>query len=192
MLKRIAAILLLSVLLFNWVGYRLLTAYWEDRAAVRLDAAIDNDQYDSGQLILLRVSADALPYSNSSGQFQRSDGVIEIGAARYRTVKRRFYNDSIEYLCIPDGAANRLRSVKEDFFRLVNDLQKSGHSKFPGPSGKTNSAVNKIFWCNSSHFPDLHYFAVRPVLSPKFLQTALSAGHPRSGLQPPRPGNPLS
>ena len=192
MLKRIAAILLLSVLLFNWIGYRLLTALWESRAATRIEASLDNDQYDPAQLILLRVSADALPYSNASEQFERSDGFIQIGATRYRTVKRRLHNDSIEFLCIPDGAANQLAAADNDFFRLVNDLQKSGHSKFPGPSGKTNPLQNKIIWCNSTHFPNLHCFAVRLVLSPRLQTAALSPGHPRIGLQPPRPVYPLS
>jgi hypothetical protein len=191
LLKRIAAILLLSVLLFDWVGYRLLTAFWEDRANARFEASLDHDQYDTSQLILLRVSADALPYSNASAQFERFDSRIAIGAASYRTVKRRLYNDSIEFLCIADGAAGQLKLVKEDFFRLVNDLQNSGHSKFPGPSGKT-SPVNKIVWCNSSDFPNLYYFAVRPVLSPTFQRATLSPGYPRIGFQPPRPGNPLS
>jgi hypothetical protein len=182
---------LLSVLLFNWVGYRLLTAYLEDRANARFEATLDSDCYNPAQLILLRLSADALPYSNASEQFERSQGCIEIGAARYHIVKRRLYNDSIEFLCIPDGASCRFKLVKEDFFRLVNDLQNTGHSKFPGPSGKT-SPVNKIVWCNSSHFPNLYYFAARPVLSPTFQRTTLSPGHPRIGFQPPRPGNPLS
>jgi hypothetical protein len=192
LLKRIAAILLLSVLLFNWVGYRLLTAFWEARAAARMEASLDNDQYDPSQLIPMRVSANALPYYTASEQFERSNGFIQIGSTRYRTVKRRLYNDSIEFLCIPDGAANQLRTAKDEFFRLVNDLQKPGHSKFPGPSGKTNPILNKIVWCNSSHFAHLHYFAVRPVLSPRLLRTALSPGHPRIGLQPPRHVNPLS
>jgi hypothetical protein len=183
---------LLSVLLFNWLGYRLLTAWWEGRAAARLEAGLDTDRYDAAQLILLRVPADALPYSNSSARFERSVGFIEIGATRYRTVKRRLYNDSIEFLCIPDGAANQLRSAKDDFFRLVNDLQRSGHSKFPGPSGKTNPLVNKIVWCDAHNFPDLPYFAARPVLSPLFLRADLPAGHTRIGLQPPRQDNPLS
>jgi hypothetical protein len=182
---------LLSVLLFNWVGYRLLTAYWEDRAAVRFDATLDKDQYDPTQLVLLRVSADVLPYSNISAKFERSDGYIEIGAVRYRTVKRRLYNDSIEFICAPDGAANQLNLAQDNFFRLVNDLQKSGHSKFPGPSGKTGP-VNKIVWCNSSRFPDLYYFAARPDLFPVFKVTSPSPGHPRIALQPPRPGNSLA
>ncbi|HET6254972.1 MAG TPA: hypothetical protein VFE32_12905 [Puia sp.] len=192
MLKRIAAILLLSVLLFNWLGYRLLTAFWEDHAATRLQGRLDNDQYDPSQLILLRVSADALPYSNSTEQFQRSDGFIEIGPTRYRTVKRRLYNDSIEFLCIPDGAANRVRTAGNDFFSLVNDLQKPGHSKFPGHSGKTGPTVNKIIWCDAHHFPVLHYFAARLALFPHLMRTALSPGHSRIGLQPPRQEYPLS
>jgi len=192
LLKQIAAILLLSVLLFNWIGYRLLTAFWEARAAARMEASLDNDQYDPAELILMRVSADALPYYTASEQFERSDGFIQIGATRYRTVKRRLYNDSIEFLCIPDGASNQLRTTRDDFFRLVNDLQKSGHSRFPGPSGKTNPLLNKIVWCNSTHFPLLHHFAIHPVLSPRLLRTALSPGHPRIGLQPPRQSGPLS
>jgi hypothetical protein len=183
---------LLSVLLFNWIGYRLLTAYWEGRAATRLEAGLDNDHYDPAQLILLRVSADVLPYSNSSTQFERSVGYIEIGATRYRTVKKRLYNDSIEFLCIADGAVNQLRSAKDDFYRLVNDLQRSGHSKFPGPSGKTNPLVNKIVWCDAHNFPDLHYFAACPVPSTLFPRTDLPTGHSRIGLQPPRQDNASS
>lgn len=190
MLKRIVAILLLSVLLFNWIGYRLLSAFWEGRAAIRLEASLDDNRYDPEQLILLRISADALPYSNSSAQFERSVGFIEIGANRYRTVKRRLYNDSIEFLCIPDGAANQLRSARNDFFRLVNDLQKSGHSKCPGPSGKTNPLVNKIVWFDAHNFPDLHYFAAHPVPPSLVLRPDLPSGHSRIGLQPPRQDNP--
>jgi hypothetical protein len=166
-------------------------AFWEDRANARFEATLDSNQYDPAQLILLRISADALPYSKASEQFERFDGCIGIGAARYRTVKRRLYNDSVEFLCIPDGSASPFRLAKDNFFRLVNDLQKSGHSKFPGSSGKT-SPVNKIVWYNSSHFPDLYYFAARPVLSPTFQGSTLSSGHPRIGLRPPRPDNPLS
>jgi hypothetical protein len=178
---------LLSVLLFNWVGYRLFTAWCEDRAATRTEANLDNDRYDSSQLILLRVPTNALPYSNASPQFQKTTGTIEIGSARYRKVSKRLYNDSIEILCIPDGDANRLQSAGNDFFKLVNDLQKT---KAPGTHGKT--AGNKIVWYGSHHFPSLHYLAAHPVVNPPFRQTRLSTGYPRIGLRPPRPAGTLS
>ncbi len=186
MLNRIAAILLLSVLLFNWLGYRFLTTYLEDRASTQLEASLDDDRYDPTQLVLLRVSAESLPYSNCSSGFQRSYGYIEVGTTRYRMVKKRLYNDSIEMLCIPDGSANQLRTAKDAFFQLVNDLQKPGHTKFPGPSGKTNPLVNQIVWCDTYHFPNLRYLAARAVPFSPFLGARLSAGYSRIGLQPPR------
>ncbi len=170
-----------------------MTAYWEVTASERFEASLDDDRYDPAQLILLRVSAAALPYSNPSAEFRRSEGIVQIGAIRYRTVKKRICNDSIEFLCILDGAANRLRTAKDDFFQLVNDLQKPGHPKSPGSPAKTNSIVNKIIWYDNHQFPDLHYFAARcPVLDRAFIRTDLSAGHSRIGLQPPRQDNPLS
>jgi hypothetical protein len=192
LLKQIAAILLLSVLLFNWIGYRLLTAYWEERAAARMEATLEADRYDPAQLILVRIPADALPYSNSSAKFQRSDGCIEVGAKRYRIVKRRLYNDSIEFLCLPDRASTLARSSRDNFFLLVNDLQKPGHSKFPGGSGKTNPPVNKMVWLDTHQFPNLHYFAARQVLPPRSPKLGLPTGHSRIGLLPPRKDNSLS
>jgi hypothetical protein len=184
--KKIAAILLLSILLFNWVGYRLLTAYWQRLAARELQARLDKNAYDPTSLILLRVSADLLPYSNSSDQFEKAEGTIEIGHCRYQYVKKRLYNDSLEFLCIPDGAANRLSTLKNNFFGLVNDLQKTGHGKIPGSSGKVAGDSNKIC-CLKDLSMSLHYFP-SALIPPGLLQPAvLPTGHPRIGQEPPRP-----
>lgn len=177
---------MLFVLLFNWLGYRFLTSWFEDRATAQLEASLNDDSYDPAQLVLLRTSAEALPYSNCSSGFQRAEGIIEVGSIRYRTVKKRLYNDSIEILCIPDGAANQLRSAKDAFFRLVNDLQKSGHPRFPGSPGKTNPMAKQIIWCDNYHFPDLRYLATPTVELASFPGTELSAGFSRMSLQPPR------
>jgi hypothetical protein len=185
--KKIAAISLLSVLLFNWVGYRLFTAYCEKRAAFRLEASLDKDQYDPGQLILIRVPADALPYSNFSAEFRKTTGTLDIGTAHYRKISKRLYNDSIEFLCIPDGDANRYQSARNEFFKLVNDLAKT---KTPGPSGKTG--IHKIVWYQQHHFPYLPDVAIRTAPYFPSPRTALAAGHHSISLLPPRPAQPLS
>jgi hypothetical protein len=185
LLRKIAAILLLSILLFNWVGYRLFTAYRESRETAQLEASLDMEQYDSNQLILLRVSADALPYSNPSDRFERAEGAIEIGHLRYRYVKKRLYNDSLEFLCIPDGAANRLQTTNRNFFSLINDLQKTGHTKIPGSSGKMIGGLHKIFYLQED-FPDLPRFTTTPVTPGGLQPAALLTGYPRIGKQPPR------
>jgi hypothetical protein len=186
LLRKIAAILLLSILLFNWVGYRLFIAYRESRETAKLEASLDMEQYDSSQLVLLRISAGALPYSNPSDRFERAEGAIEIGHLRYRFVKKRLYNDSIEFLCIPDGAVNRLQTANGNFFSLVNDLQKTGHAKIPGSSGKMTGGLNKIFYLQEG-FPDLPDFSTAPVTPGRLQPAALLTGYPHIGKQPPRP-----
>ncbi|HXB43261.1 MAG TPA: hypothetical protein VNV85_04360 [Puia sp.] len=128
-MKHIASILLLIVLLFNFVGYRLFSSYLEDKANDRLEAKLDKNDYDDLQLISLKIPVTQLSYYNNSSQFERIDGQIEVSGVQYKYVKRRIYNDSVELLCIPNQTAMSLRSAKDEFFRLVNDLQQTGQSK---------------------------------------------------------------
>jgi hypothetical protein len=119
--KRIAAILLLGILLFNWGGYRLFTDYLEDRADSRLEASLDANDYNESDLISIKVAAN-LPYIANSETYERVDGQITIKGVQYNYVKRRLYNDSLELLCIPNIARTGVQNARDDFFRLANDL----------------------------------------------------------------------
>jgi len=122
-LRRLAAILLVGILFFNWYGYQLLTQYWQQRSDRRLEARFDRDEYDESLLISLKIPITGLAYYRSSSEFQRVDGQIEIGGVHYKYVKRRIFGDSLELLCIANEAAMRLQKISGDFFRHVNDLQ---------------------------------------------------------------------
>jgi len=127
--KRIASILLLIILLFNFIGYQLLSSYMEDRANQKLEAKLDKNDYDDADLISFKVPVTHLSYYNNSNQFKRVDGQIEVNGVQYKYVKSRIFNDSVELLCIPNETAMKLKSAKDEFFRLVNDLQHTGQSK---------------------------------------------------------------
>jgi len=137
-LKQIASILLLAILFFNWIGYRFFVSYMEDRANQRLEAQLDNNNYDESELISLKVPAAHLAYYNNSKQYERVDGEIEIGGIQYKYVKKRLYNDSLEYMCIPNKDVMKLRTARDDFFKLVNDLQHSGQGKKSVPHSNSN------------------------------------------------------
>jgi hypothetical protein len=128
-LKRTAAILLLAILLFNWVGYRLFVSYVENQNDSRLEAQLDKDEYNESELISLKVPATYLSYYNNSKSFERVDGQIEINGISYKYVKRRLYNDSVELLCIPNIASMRLQNAKDNFFKITNDLQNAAQNK---------------------------------------------------------------
>ncbi len=119
----------MGILFFNWYGYQLLSSYWQDRADRRLEANLDKDKFDESQLISVKIPVTSLSYYNSSTRFERVDGQIDIDGVRYKYVKRRIYQDSLELLCIPNMTAIKLQTAKNDFFRQVNDLQQQSQGK---------------------------------------------------------------
>ena len=113
----------MGILLFNLAGYRILSGLLQDRAGIQLQSRVDRHQYDRAQLILVKVSATHLSYYNPSPEFERVDGQIEIGGVPCQYVERRIFNDSLEFLCLPNQAALKIRASGEDYFKLVNDKQ---------------------------------------------------------------------
>jgi hypothetical protein len=143
--KRIVAILLLGMLLFNWGGYRLVSGYLETKADSRLEASIDREQYNEADLVSIKVAAN-LPYYTTythSANFERVDGEVVIKGVSYKYVKRRLYNDSLELLCIRNTEKAGLQNAKDQFFRLANDLanDNSSTSKKAGHTNITKFSV---------------------------------------------------
>jgi len=135
----------MGILCFNWCGYRLVTSWLEARSDQQLEAKLDAENYDESQLLSFKVPSTHLSYFNSSQQFERVDGQIEIKGVKYKYVKRRLYNDSVELLCIPNQASMQLQTARNEFFKLVNDLQPdNGQGKKSGShpdSSKNPSSV---------------------------------------------------
>jgi hypothetical protein len=137
--KHTLAILLLGIMLFNWCGYKFFIAAIENRETNKLEARIDENNYDESSLISIKIPCTALPYYSNSKSFEPTEGRIEIAAVEYNYVKRRIYNDSLELLVIPNQAAMHLHSAKDAFFRLVNDLQSAQTKKTNSHNEKSKS-----------------------------------------------------
>lgn len=111
------------MLLFNWFGYRWVIGYLQQKTNSELEARLDENSYDESQLISVKVAVTHLSYFNTSADFERVNGSIEINGVQYKYVKRRLFNDSLELLCLPDQTAMKLRACKNDLFRVANGLQ---------------------------------------------------------------------
>jgi hypothetical protein len=134
-MRSIGASLVLSILLFNWFGYRLVIGVLETQANSELEAQFDQKGFDDDQLISIKVPVRYLPYYTNSFHYERVDGQIDVGGVQYKYVKRRIFNDSLELLCIPNHTAMQLRTAENEFFKFSNDLT---HEKKPGdnPHGR--------------------------------------------------------
>ena len=143
-MKRAAAILLLLIFLFNWFGYRLLSDYLQHRADTQLEAQLDQQQYNESSLIEIRVPLN-MPYQSISSDFERYDGEIEFNGIHYKYVKRKVENGELVLLCLPNENRMRLQSARDEFFKLVNDLQHNSQSKTPTPGSSVKNPVTE-YW----------------------------------------------
>ena len=127
-MRKIAAIILLLILLFNWVGYRLVSNLLQYRANVQLEAKLDKNDYRDDQLIEIKVPLN-LPYQLNWKSFERFDGEIDIDGIHYKYVKRKVYNDSLVLLCLPNKTKHNIEKAKEDYFKIVNDIDPASSQK---------------------------------------------------------------
>lgn len=151
-MKRFASILLLGILLFNWGGYRLFTGYLENRADSRLEASLDQNDYNESELISIKVAAN-LPYLANAENYERINGEITIKGIHYKYVKRRLYNDTVELLCIPNRAKIGVQNARDDFFRLANDLVTDNTSSKKSTGNHTHLTKFSV-----QDFTDDHHF----------------------------------
>ena len=183
-MKRLVAILLVSVLLFNWFGYRVLSDIIEHQADLVLEQRLDNSDYDESQLIEIKVPID-LPYQTNWKEFERVDGEIEVDGIHYKYVKRMVYNDSLILLCLPHESKMRLQSARDEFFKLVNDLQNPSQNN-KSDKGNPVSAKNLV----TEYYSSQNNWSI-PKLTALFFQcymdhsSRLASGFTISTEQPP-------
>ena len=136
-MKKIATILLLALLLFNFIGYRFLFNALQQKADKELTANLDGNKYDESDLITITVPL-SMPYLNDSKDFERKDGEITLNGKIYHYVKEKVSQGNLILQCLPDVQKMQLQSAKNDFFKNQNDFQNNSSSKKSG-----NSQVSK-------------------------------------------------
>ncbi len=135
-MKKIASILLLSLLFFNWYGYRLITDLMAEKADQQLEARLDDNDYDPSQLIELRIPLN-LPYHNDWSEFERYTGEVDMNGVHYKYVKRKIEKGELVLLCLPNNDKQLLQNARDQFFKLVNDLQQPNKNQKQTPGNTT-------------------------------------------------------
>jgi hypothetical protein len=145
-LKKIAAILLICLLLFNWYGYRFVTNYLQKKADSQLEARLDVNDYDESQLIEISIPLN-MPYQNNWSAFERHYGEIELNGKIYTYVKRKVENGNLILKCISNTAKQNIKNADNILFTLNNGLDQEHN-------GKNNSPLNNIFKSLLSDYDD--------------------------------------
>jgi hypothetical protein len=100
-------------------------------------ASLDEGTYDHKDLMVIKVPL-TLPYQTDWKDFERVDGEIDINGETYKYVKRKVVNGSLVLLCLPDHHRTRVENAKDEFFKLVNNMQSQSPAKNTTPASKLN------------------------------------------------------
>jgi hypothetical protein len=125
-LKKLAAIFLLSLLLFNMVGYRFVFTMLDNVAAEKQDARIDAGNYDEANLIEVRVPLN-MPYQERVTEFERHYGEITVNGIVYTYVKMKVDNNELILKCIPDVNRQQIKN-SENSLAKANSSQDMEHN----------------------------------------------------------------
>ncbi len=146
-MRKIAAIFFIFILAFNLCGYRFIISFLQTKADAKLEARIDNSDYDESQLIEMRVTLN-LPYQTRYTDFERHYGEINIDGKAYTYVKRKMEGDVLVLKCIANESKQQLRNT-------ADNLAKSNSGQDQENNGKKQSSSIKAF---SGDFDDKNQF----------------------------------
>jgi hypothetical protein len=113
-LRKIAAIFLLLIFLFNLFGYQLLIGILSHKADKKLEALIDYKAYNEEDLLEIKVSLN-MPYQQRYTDYERHYGQITINKTIYTYVKRKIEGDVLILKCLPNISKTQLKEAANDF-----------------------------------------------------------------------------
>lgn len=121
--------------------------YVQKQQTAQFEVKLDNKEYNPTSLIEIRVPV-SLPYQTDWKEFERVDGEIEFNGMHYKYVERKLEAGEMIYKCIPDEGKAQMINARENFFKLVNDLQTQSSNKKSGTNSTHTYKTFSFDYCN--------------------------------------------
>lgn len=123
-MKRSFSILLLSVFLFNVVGYY--PVFWglKYRASMEMNQRLDDDNYNADETVTIKIPL-TVPYNTFGQDYERMTGSFEHHGEFFKLIKQKLEKDTLYIVCIKDHKEKQLHAAMTDFIKLSTDLPTS-------------------------------------------------------------------
>lgn len=175
-LKKLAAISLLVMLLFNTIGYRFFIQRLEAGADTRLERAIDAFHYNEADLVEITIPLN-MPYYADKG-IEYVSGKIEAAGKHYQYVKRKVENNTLHIWCIANTEKNKYIDYKASLAKTSSE-NNSPEQQIP---------IIKLLqaeYLNESLHPSLKTISLPENKTGSFNQTCFSQFNPGELIHPP-------
>jgi hypothetical protein len=136
-LKRIFAIVLLSIHLFYIGGYSLLFQYYIHKADEQMVKEIFDNKIDTTQLIQLKIPVN-MPTIQDWADYEVVAGQIQLKDAYYNYVGLKMTRDTMYFVCLPNATKTRLVNANIITAKEIADVPLSKKGQEPA-SKKANT-----------------------------------------------------
>ena len=137
-MRKTAAIILLMLIAFNTIGYKLWFSIAMLRADSALEISLDKHNYETQDLFTLKIPLN-LPYQNIASAFERIDGEITVNGENYKFVQRKVQNDTLYLQCISHAEKSTIERRSNDYFGAINNI--AGNCDAQKVPGKNSSTI---------------------------------------------------
>ncbi|WP_377114565.1 hypothetical protein [Mucilaginibacter litoreus] len=140
-MRKLLAILLLSVHLFNAGGYTLIFEYFIHRSEQQIVKEIYENKVDATQLVQIKVPVHN-PGMHDWPDYERIQGQIQLKNGFYNYVGVKMTRDTMYLVCVANEVKNKLFNANTIIAKNVSDapLSKKGQE---APVKKLNSPVSE-------------------------------------------------
>jgi hypothetical protein len=122
-MRKLIAILFLTVLAINWLGYDLIVGIIQSTENKSFYSKIEAGEYKKDHLYEIKVDLQ-LPYATDWAEFEKIKGTVVVGGVVYNFVERKYENGFMIYKCLPNQRGTELQNARDYFQSLVYDLEK--------------------------------------------------------------------
>jgi hypothetical protein len=122
-MRKVIAILFLSVLAMNWLGYDLIVSAIQSKENRSFYSSIEAGDYKKDNLYEIKVDLQ-LPYATDWAEFEKIRGTIVVDGIVYNFIERKYENGFMIYKCLPNHRGTELQNARDYFQSLVYDMEK--------------------------------------------------------------------
>lgn len=127
-MKRLIAILLLNVHLFNLGGYHFVFQYFIHQSEVQIVKEIYENKIDATKLVEIKIPVH-LPGIKKWDHYVRDNGQLQLKGVYYNYLRYKMSPDTMSFICIANSVKTRLVSANLVIAKEINDvpLSKKSH-----------------------------------------------------------------
>lgn len=149
MVKKLIAILLLNVHLFNLGGYNLVFQYFIHQSEVQIVKEIYENKVDATKLVEIKIPVH-LPNIHSWNSYVHDQGQLQLKGVYYNYLRYKVTQDTMSFICIANSVKTRLVNANLIIAKEISDVPLS-------KKGAHDSSQKKVNTGSEYSFQVMHY-----------------------------------